>query len=151
MDGLNIRFQEILSHGHFVKGDYYLVCNGKIQDNQRVEIQTYYSFNHALQCTSHQDSNQNSFIMITPLREWTTLKIRTFIQDTYRDFHVRIDLKKNSIFVEIIQNSSVRLSNTNVAKIISCLGIKQGEKVLYLMEFNRVKICYKHTLRIFGK
>ena len=143
MEELNIRFQEILSHGHFIKGDYYLICNGYRQAKQVVKIQTQFSFSHALQCTSQQDSNPNSLIIITPLREWTTLKIQALTKNQSTDFYMYIDLKKNSISIEMMEDTNIHLSNSVVAKIVSCFGIKQRNKVLYFMDIHRMKTRLK--------
>lgn len=144
---LSIRFRKVLSHGHFIKGDYYLVCHGSKQANQVVNIQTYFCLSHALQSTSQQDSD-SSIIHITPLREWTTLKIQAFVKDQYIDFYMYIDLKKNSISLEVHQDSSVKISNADVTEIISCFGIKQGNKVLYFKDLHRIKMKKEHTANI---
>ncbi|MBB2479238.1 hypothetical protein H5P36_03365 [Bacillus sp. APMAM] len=144
MEQLSIRFQEILSHGHFIKGDYYLVCHGYKQANQVVKIQTYFSLSHALQSTSHHDSDSTSILHITPLREWTTLKIQAIVSDRYLNFYMYIDLKKNNISIEVFQDSNGEISNAIVAKIISCFGIKQGSKVLYFKDLHRIKTRNKH-------
>jgi len=148
MNQLNIRFCEILSHGHFIKGDYYLVCHGHKQSNQVVIIQTNFSLSNALQSTSHQDSDSTSIIHITPLREWTTLKIQAFLIDQYIDFYMYIDLKKNSISLEVIPDQCIKLSDTQVAMIVSCFGIKQGNRVLYFKNFHRINTIKEHTSNI---
>jgi len=148
MEQLDIRFQEILSHGHFIKGDYYLVCHGFKQAKQVVKIQTYFSLSHALQSTSQHDSNSSSILHITPLREWTTLKIQAFVNNRYLNFYMYIDLKKNNISIEIFQDSNVKISNANVAKIISCFGIKQGNRVLYFKDLHRTKTRNKRISNI---
>ncbi|PKR83780.1 hypothetical protein [Heyndrickxia camelliae] len=148
MNQLNIRFREILSHGRFIRGDYFLVCHGYKQSNQVVKIQTYFSLSHALQSTSHQDSDSSSIIYITPLREWTTLKIQALIKAQYVDIYMYIDLKKNSISLEVIPDQNIVLSDTQVAMIVSCFGIKQGNRVLYFKNFHRIKAWKKQTTEI---
>ncbi|MBS4174581.1 hypothetical protein [Bacillus sp. FJAT-49736] len=145
MEELSIQFQEILSNGHLIRGNYYLVCNGNRLANQMVRIQMPFSFNHAVQCTSLQDTTPKSVFIITPLREWTSIKIQVLLKERYVDFYMYIDLKKKKISLEGIEGSKINLSNSYAARIISCFGIKRDNKVLYFMDLQRIKTRPKRT------
>ncbi|MGE8203717.1 hypothetical protein ACQKP0_04070 [Heyndrickxia sp. NPDC080065] len=127
MGEIRIHFQEILSHGHFIKGDYQLVCHGKIISKNKVKILSDFHFHHALQC-SITSAYPSSVILITPLQEWTSINIRVCYKNNHWDIKLVVDLTNRRIFIE----NQDPIPPFMLSRILSSFGLKNRKRILYL-------------------
>ncbi|QQZ10204.1 hypothetical protein [Heyndrickxia vini] len=128
MEDILFHFREILSHGRSVNGDYQLICHGKAVGEKLVKVYSEFHFHHALQ-SSASSSKSSSVVTITPLKEWTSLKIEIYHENLENQLKVKlvVDLVQNSIFFETQDNISPYL----LSGLLSCFGIKKGKQILY--------------------
>lgn len=129
MDHIRFHFREILLNGQMLKGEYQLICNGKMVGRDMVKMFSVFHFQHALQYSS-SSSQPTSVIPITPLQEWTSINIRVYDdnEDVHWDFKLMFDLNIHRIFIKANES----LSPFMLSRLLSCFGIKSGDQILYL-------------------
>ncbi|KYD09115.1 hypothetical protein [Heyndrickxia sporothermodurans] len=128
MGDILFHFREILSNGQGIHGDYQLICHGKAVGEKLVKVYSEFQFHHALQSIA-LSSNSSSFVPITPLKEWNSLKIEIHHENLENHLNIKlvVDLVEKSVSFETRESISPHL----LSGLLSCFGIKKGKQILY--------------------